>query len=853
MLEDNAVANAIPVSTLDESGNPPKERIATATRCRALAAKLIENDDLRNKFDTRVRGMRDGNPPFRNATLKKYGQANRTNINWMEGKAIISAAMVPYYDLMAGSLYLCQVKLEGPDPSVTAEKGQIVTEEFDYMLREWGAFGFNIDLMMADRLTYGKGFLMWPDEYDPEFCWVNRFNVHVPDRTRACVDYLEVLVIEEDMPVDKLWRSMKDGEARGWVPDECKASIKDAEPDTLNNDPYRHDLEQQRRNDRDILDGVSTPKVKAAHVLVKEFNGKISHYIVDLAKVSKPTMLPNEQKEKGYLFKKVGRFDNWHQAFWASFHETLDGSWNGASAIGKDIIAQVEIKNRVKCATVDLGFMRSSVGMQAQNEAAFGKAQVIQQGAVTVYPPGLTPIPVATHVGDIESVMALDADIEQTIGRNTGIYRQLPEKAKGNPLTATGEMLRNQQSAVLTNAAVVRFYSDLDRMYSEVYRRTVECPASLRSERVKRFISRCKDRGVEEKELKNWECVRSYRNIGNGSLVMRQQNLAQLGSIVQLFPQSGQRSWVRDTVSALTNVDTADRYVPLDPAQEITLDHSLAMLENDSLAHGSPVAFSPDQNHVIHAQLHMQAAAQGLESVQAGAQPETVLAALEGLMPHANAHIAALEGNPQRKNEAKMLREQWNQIAKMADDLRKAAGEIMQKRAEMAEAQRKAQAIQDGQDPETVIKAAETQQKLQMSWQRAQAKMQMDLERLKADMALQGQRQQAEMAMRDAETAASITRSNAETLASIERQRKETAAKIETQKKEQETKAKEAESSEGAGGGESKPKKAAAPTLNISVSADSKPKKGKKKFKVNRDAKGKIAEIVAEEDENEQQ
>jgi hypothetical protein len=402
-------------------------------------------------------------------------------------------------------------------------------------------------------------------------------------------------------------------------------------------------------------------------------------------------------------------------------------------------------------------------------------------------------------------------------------------------------MLRSQQSAVLTNAAVVRFYSDLDRMYTEVYRRTVECPASLRSDRVRRFIEQCEMRGVTVDELKNWECVRAYRNIGNGSMVMRQQNLAQLGSIVQLFPQSGQRSWLRDTVSALTNVDTADRYVPLDTAQEITLDHSLAMLENDSLAHGSPVAFSPDQNHVVHAQIHMQAAAQGLESVQFGAQPETVLAALDRLMPHDNAHITALEGNPQRKNEAKMLREQWKQIAKMADDLRKAAGEIMQKRAEMAEAQRKAQAIQDGQDPETVIKAAETQQKLQMSWQRAQAKMQMDMERLKADIALQGRRQQAEMAMRDAETAASITRSNAETMASIERQDKESAAKVKAGAK--------AESVEGA----SKPApKQSPPTLNISVSADDKPKKGKKKFKVNRDAKGKITEIVAEERENEQ-
>jgi hypothetical protein len=787
MPDETAAGKSIPVSTIDDQGNAPKERMASAQRCRDTAMKLIENDELRNRFDTRVRGMRDGNPPFSRSVLKKHAQAYRTNINWMEGKAMISAAMVPYYDLMAGSLYMAHVKLRNPDPSLKAERSQIATEEFDYMLRQWPAFNYNMDLAMTDRLTYGKGYVMWSDEYDPEFAWVNRFNVHVPDRTLACVDYLEILVIEEDLPVDKLWGYCNEsGKARGWNVEECKSSIKNAEPPTLNNDPYRNDLVQQARNDKDILDGMSMPKVKAAHVLVKEFTGGVSHYIVDLNKVTTSMAgIPTENRRpRDYLFRKFERFDSWRETFWASFHENLDGSWNGAAALGKDILPQIEIKNRVKCAAVDLGFMRSSVGLQAQNEAAFGKLQVIQQGPVTVYPPGLTPIPVATHVGDIDSVMALDFNIEQTIGRNTGIYRQLPEKANGNPLTATGEMLRNQQSAVLTNSAVVRFYVDLDSLYAEVYRRTVNCPATQRNDMVKAFVQRCEDRGVTIQELKNVDCVRAYRNIGNGSIVMRQQNLAQMASIVPLFPQSGQKNWVRDTVSSMTNVDTADRYIPADPAEEVTLDHSLAMLENDSLAHGSPVAFSPDHNHVIHAQIHLQAAAQGLQSVGQGAEPETVIAALDGLMPHANAHISVLEQNPGRKNEAKMLRDQWNQIAKMTDDLKKAAQQIIEQRQQMAEAQRKAQAIQDQSDPEIQIKAAETQAKLQMSQQRAEAKMQMDKQRLEADIALRARQMQADMAMNDATTAAGITRSNAETLAKIANDKRKLEMQPEPTKKE---------------------------------------------------------------------
>jgi len=839
-MTENMTPHALPVQTLPEKGPAPTERIGSASRVRALASKLIENDDDRNKFDTRIRGMRDGNPPFARSALKRHAQAWRCNINWMEGKAIVSAAMVPYYDLMAGSLHLAHVKIKNPDPFLAIEKSAVVTEEWDKMLREWPAFNFNIDLAMTDRLTYGKGFVMWNDEYDPEFTWVNRFSVHVPDRTQACVDYTEVLVIEDNLSVDHLWRSVNKPQAaeRGWNIEECRAAIRRADPDTNSNDPNRHDLEQQKRADRDILDGISLPKVKAAHVFVREYDGRITHYLVELRANEKAPTYPGENTKLGddFLFRKTGRYDDLHQCFWASFHETLDGSWNGASALGKEILPQIEVKNRVKCSIVDLGMMRSSIGMQATTEAAFGKMPVIQQGPITVFPPGLTPVPVATHVGDLEGVMALDVSIENTIGRNTGIYRQLPEKSQGNPLTATGEMLRTQQSAVLSNSAVIRFYVDLDRLYSELYRRTVKkCPDALRTKRVKDFIKRCEDRNVMESELREYECVRAYRNVGNGSQVMRQQNLAQMADIVPLFPEKGKQAWVRETVSSLTNVDTADRFVPLDPRDEITLDHQIAMLENDSLVKGSPVMFAPDQNHVIHAQIHMQAAAQGIESIEQGAEPEVVLAALDGLMPHARQHIDFLQSNPARKGEAKSLLDQWNEIAQITDQLRKAVAKIMEQRAEMADAERKAQAIRDQTDPETVIKAAETQEKLRLSQERAKAKIQMDAER-----------QEAGIAMQDSMTAATITRANAETAARIDLERRKAAAEL-------------GHASAEAGGRQSvrdkaprASEKASESTLNINVTggdgAASKKKKARK-VSFERDTKGRIANAVVVDEE----
>ena len=521
-------------------------------------------------------------------------------------------------------------------------------------------------------------------------------------------------------------------------------------------------------NDKDVLDGMTSEKVRVAHVFQKEFDGKISHWIVEREGSEYSSRLTGE-KPDGELFKKIGRYDNWNECFWATFHETTDGSWNGASGIGKTIVQHMQVKAKLQNAAVDLAFFRSAINLRANNEGNFDRVAVIRQGPINVYPAGYEPLNVAGFVGDIDSVLALDANIENSVARNTGTYRQLPEKAAGNPLTATGELLRTQAATVLTNSAVTRFYADLDRLYSELYRRSTigGVPKNSQNKAVREFIKRCEDRGVTADELRQVRDVRAYRNIGNGSLVMRQQNLASLGSLSSLFPPKGQENWIRDSVSALTNVETANRYFPSDPTRTVTLDHQVAQLENHSLTQGSPVVFNPEENHVIHAQQHLRVATEGLQSVQHRANPEQVLAALNGIMPHAELHIKALEGNPARQNEAKLLRRQWDQISQQAEQLQKMADAMRKQQAKQAEAAQKAKSIQDKSDPETA-----------MRWAELQDQMKRKQERQAFDMQLDAQRHAQALTIADTKNASDISTNTAKTIATIQEQRAKAAQSL---------------------------------------------------------------------------
>jgi hypothetical protein len=822
--------------TLPESGPAPAERMPSANRRRQRCAKIIEDDRPRNKFDARIKGCADGNPPYGNATLKKHGQSFRCNTNFMELDAAFKAGLVPLVDLLSGSAHYANVRLRLEDPTISSQKSQIASEEWDRMLKDSDTFEHNILLAMGDRLKFGTAFMVSDSNWSVEPKWCNRFNVHVPPRTQACVDYLGELVIEEELEVCDLWKSANAARAEeaGWNVAEVRNAIRRAQP-TDRYDQNHPDRSQAQAADHDAVDSESLAVVKGVHHFVKEFDGSISHYILELEGASATDSPTAESKPDGDLFAKVGEFKSWSECFWATFQDVTEGAWNGASGMGKVIIKPVEIKNRLYCTAVDLAFLRSSVNLQATTEASFGKLAIINQGPVTVYPPGVTPMNVASFVGDIESVLALDESIYRKMGRNTGVYAQVPEKGPGNPRSASEVILSNQTSATLTNSAVNRFYRDLDRLFSEMYRRTVHAPASARSERVKEFLKRCEERRVTLQDLQKQDYVRAQRNSGGGSLIMRQQNRAQMTPLVSMFPPKGQEEWVRDSVADLSTFDTASRYMPsIEAGEDITHHHQIAALENDSLVHGSPVIYSPQDNHVIHAQVHLQNATGAIQSLQQGGDPAQVLAALDMVMPHASMHIVALEGNPARQNEAKLLRQQWNDIAKLTDQLRKNVQKMQEDQQKSQQAQARAQAIQGGQDPEFRLKVAEQQADLALRQNKQNVMLSQKAEKDKANMALA-----------DAKAASEIRLSAARTLSEIEVSKAKAATEIEVSKGKADAINKEGEAKAAS-------KQSENPTINIALKSDgeaSSKKKKAKKVTFERDKKGKLVSAKVEEED----
>jgi len=764
-----SVESLMKMETLSEKGTPPKSRIATASDASQIAETIIYAGQERSRGDAEKRGMFDGNPPYNRSKLKQEAQAWRANVNFLEGKAASSAALVPYYDLFAGAKYYAQVRTNQGNEEDKQYWSEVITEEFDRMLKRYDGFDFNMQQMFTDLVRYGKGLLMWSDTTSWFFKCVPHHKAHVPNGTDAYSGNLEVLVIRQQYQVHELFAYIEDRELAteiGWDVQGVIDVIIRALPEVYGDANTRYDYEwlQQRIKDRDLYQGVRSSTVPVRHVLVREFSGKVSHFIVEAyrGEPKKSAQSADKTIDPGkFLFQSIDRFDGFNQCVAVFFLETSDGSWNGAQGLGHDIFSAMALKDRVKCAAVDLMFLRTGVNLQAQNANSAQKANLIRFGPVNILPPGFN-VQQATILGDTQDPIAVDRYLDEVIANNTGVFRQRAEQPTGNPRTAREVTLQYQSEATLSNSQVTRFYTGLDKVYWEIYRRASspnlsekdKCPAV---QMALEFQRRCEKRQVPMKAIVDVDSVEAYRNAGNGSLFMRQQNLQTTLTFYPMLPEDGKQNFLNYALASINGQSMAELFNP--PRSKLKLPDdqmAMAMLENAAINSGAPVQWTPSQNDVIHAQTHLQAGAEAANSLQQGADPHKVAAFMEGLGTHIAVHLQNLEKNPNRKQEFGILSDQFQKFGKIHDEVVSRVKDMDAQMQEQQAAQQKANAMTNGTDPTVAIKAAQAQVDAGLKTAKTRQDMmnRADKQNQKAAQAKQN------MMIKDATSAADIKRKN---------------------------------------------------------------------------------------------
>lgn len=732
----------LPLETIDEDGKAPETRLADAASAREIFQKLIMADQLRNATRSKLRGLVDGNPPYSPAELRRNNQAFRTNVNFRESEAFLSLAMAAFYDVFAEVPTYANIRTGyGNDMDKREDWSKIITEEFDRLQKLDKDFDYIMQLSQREMVLVGDGPLIFEDATDWRCKAIMANDLLVPDGTKSNVSDWKVALVRTRMGVDDLFEKIQDEEsakATGWNVDYVRQRIRAAMPE-----PYRsgsqYDWEffQRQLRSNDITFSARSEVVLMCHVFYKEFDGKISHAIID------------ERDSEGFMYRKLRRFSRWEQVIHPMYYDRGDGEHHGVKGLGIKMLQAMELKNRLRCSMVDSAFARTQILFRPLNANALSKTSVVQQGPYAILPPDYEVIQ-QNIAGVLDAPMAVNADLENVLQGNLSQYRQSLSKPQGNPKTAFEVNVMVSQQSAIGKTQLSRYYNQLDSFFEERYNRASNPnlnPITKSDKDAIEFQRRCKERGVPVQAMMDIDFVEATRTVGQGSQFAKQQLLGSLLSLSGALPEGGKINLLKDYIAAQVGQQMVDRYLPTQiQSSRIQDQAALAVLEHASIRQSNMPIVTDTQDHVIHIETHMAAANQAASSLQSGGNPEEIMLFMQGIGQHVQNHLQRLSTDPARRQQVDGYAQNLQELGKTIEQL----GQMLQQQQQGQAQMQQAQAIQQGTDPKTALMNADIQSKIA----RQNAEVMANIQR-------QNAKANADLSRRNAKTTADIQRANA--------------------------------------------------------------------------------------------
>lgn len=786
------------LASLDpETGERPSSRLGNAGNARQLVNRLKYEDETRMYRYSKIQGLMDGNPPWNHQKLIDIGQGHRANFNLRESEGIVEAAKTPYYDLVfeVASFASIEFGVEGAEPHIVQQWDDIATEEYSDTLANWDGFDHQIQLQQWQMVVNGVGPLFWPHFIGWHSEAIKCRKVLVPMETKANVSELELCVVLHSYRADELDSFISRGgtyepDGEGWNIPLCKAAIIDCAQREMRQTygTENYDLYQRAIRTGDLYHGIHrSDRIYVASVFVKEFGGKVSHYMITDQNLGRTNETYEELgEETGYLFKRRRKFDSFGQVLCPFFYDSgPDGTWHSVKGMGPKIYDFCDVSNRTFCQMLDGAVIGSGITLESQDANAIEETQIALVGGAAVVSPGYKVV--QTRIAEaLDGAMAMRRELHGTLQANTGSYRQRTEEGKPEPTLGQAELVQQQQG-MLTKGSTNRYYNNLDKWHRETLRRLLD-PAQSKSipggEEAVEFVARCVIRGIPAQVMtfENIKRITATRSIGYGSPQLRDIATREIVSMIPYMDEVSRNHALRARAAALPGIGmhSVDSFFPPIEKQGVPNAHaSMAVLENNALrTQGGKALVEPMQNHSIHFDVHMKDAMGHAQQGQPAAQPQPpvgppqsqaappqvqtqpanpmeILIHLENAGPHMFQHLQLLKGDPTRKLEVKQKQQALDQLGKISDQLHQQVTQSMQ--AQAAEAPN---GQQPGPDPEMIPKMTKVAGDLKLKAAKQQA-----------DMALKTRKQEFNESLADRKTATGIERDTARAATDMTRQK----------------------------------------------------------------------------------
>ena len=722
---------------------PPESRIRDVKAASSIYDTLRKADEKSSSSRARTDAMFDGATPYDQRVLHSTGQGARTNLNWGEAQRFLDVSMSAYVDLYSSLDSLVRVHLTKGEPANRQEAEDIISEEFTSLLREWPEFHPNYLRLCNEFTKHGVGVTYFDDPTSWRFRVCGFGDFLIPRQTPASEELIEVACARRQYLLHELYAFIKNPEAAakvGWDVEEVKRVIsKNAKTTGRQGSHTYADWESTQREmkNNDLYTGLENTTVAIIHMWVREFDGSVS------------LLMFAEETPKSFLFKKTHMFEKPEQAYILfAYGVGSNGTYHSVRGLGHRIFNHIQTSNRIRCQMVDSAMMGGAVMIQPESQRALEDLSFTMYGPYSILSPNVKVIEKAAPnlsqtmqpaLTDLQNQLSMNVDLVSTYGNQSSPYR--------NQLQTEHDLA---VSSRLTGATINLFYSSWSRLLREVLRRTTA--SSRKDEYTTRFFKRCLDRGVTADLIASIDHTKTVavRAIGAGSAANRLLALRELNQIAGSYDDVGRRNLIRDITSERVGRDLVDRYAPASPEPRTTVDSKIAMLENQSMQTGQPVAVLDTEMHGLHLAVHNPLLQQILGAIDSGqADPVQSLPIVQTLFQHVSEHAQYLANDPAAKPQVA----ETKQLLQIAQEIiTNFTRKIQAEQRKAAEAG--AQAQQEGA-PQEGQPAGPTPAELKM--QEHQMKMDLAQQKAQLDMQIKQSKADQELALKDAERAMKLS------------------------------------------------------------------------------------------------
>lgn len=678
---------------MTQTGKIIKSRLPDSESAFSVFNAFRQNDQIASLDRARANAVIDGFAPYNQGDLEAAGQGERFNVNWGDANAAVNASLVAYNDLTNSTDTLVRFSTKWGDKSSRMETEMKMAEAFSWLNRKlWGAeYEYWSQLNASFFVKEGPSLVYFPNMKDWRYRSARIGEFLIPGDTFASEEYFDICFLCEQVRVHELYGYIKDerkAKRLGWN----VAAVKDAiinycGPDAQNVTSNQWErIEELLKNKDYSYSYARSEKVRIVHCLVKEYDGTVSHHI-----------MLEQFPEIEYLYTRVSAYKKMHHFLTLFKSEIGNGYLKSIRGLGYKGFAYWNAINRLKCQLAESAAMSGTFAVQPGDEVDFDKLQVIQYGPYAVIPAGLKKFDWVSPNLNTSLIPAIQYFNNQ-LDNNTGSYatRQVAPSTERTKFEVQAQIATE---ATLTTGQMNMYYLSLKRVYTEQIRRLKNFGKTYYrnepgGEEAYEFFLRLKEMGVPRTAFDQIYDTEPVRAIGYGSAGNRLLALDKLTSKLGMMDPVGRNNALRADTAATLGTSEVDQFFPkAGPDQRPVIDKKIAILENGDLAQGHPVEVEPNEDHYVHAVVHLNDA-QSIEQ-QINDQklvPEQGLPFLSTMIPHVAQHLQYLGQDMSRKAEVAQLNKIFPRIVQFT----KGIAQNVQKQ-QLAQAQ----AQQEMQQPQT--------------------------------------------------------------------------------------------------------------------------------------------------------